>query len=254
MAYSTSLPQSDKNLLTVIRTDLTEPEGFMLHMAEKSREKHPQRFTGRTPCVFYRLRYVPPCENFRELKNLILRIENAKGLRANFRGIVALEASEWIGHEQEEYFSIVLKYMYDHREYFHCAMILKDCPQQRLQRFLDAVDVFITPRVLDGNVFSEPARLTGYITEIFGARGCPIRRNAAEALAEILGRPNRSKARSLSMIERTADEVIGLSGSPREITERHVERYLAIRSPETAAPVPVSAREERRNAFEQLLL
>ena len=251
MAYTASLPQRDKNLLTVIRTDLTEPESFMLRMAEKSREQHPHRFAGRSPCVFYRLRYVPPCENFRELKNLILRIDNAKGLRANFRGIVALETSEWIGHEQEEYFQVILKYMYDHREYFHCAMLLKDCPHQRLQRFLDAVDVFITPRVIDGNVFSDHVRLTGYITEIFTSKGASVRKHTAATLAEVLG---RSKARSLSIIERTAEEVISLAGSSREITDLHVEQYLAIRYPKTAAPDPAVAREERRNAFEQLLL
>ena len=254
MAYSTTLSQNEKNHLTVIRTDLTEPESFMLRMAEKSREKFPHRFAGRSSCVFYRLRYVPPCENFRELKQLILRIENAKGLRASFRGIVALEASEWIGHEQEEYFSVILKYMYDHRDLFHCAMILRDCPQQRLQRFLEAVDQYITPRVIDGNVFSEPARLSGYISEIFSAKGCPIRRSAAESLAEVLGHGARSKVRSLSVIERAAEEVISLSGASKEITDQHVAQYMAIRCPKTAALAPAAVREERRNAFEELLL
>lgn len=254
MSALSSLSAGDKNRLTVITTDLAEPEAFLLRMAEKSREKYPHRFMGRIPCVFYRLRYVPPCENFRELKNLILRIENAKGLRAHFHGIVALEVSEWMGHEREEYFSVILKYMYDHRKYLHCAMVLRECPEQRLQKFLDAVDIYIDSQVKDGTVFTNLPRLTEFVEDTFRSMGSPIRPPAAEMLAEYLLHSSEGRAKSLTIIDRAAEEILNLSGCAREIKEKDIQRYLGIHAVTPGKTGVSRPQNERSNAYEQFLL
>ena len=104
--------------LSVVSTDLTEAESLIKILAEEEKKRTPQAFAGNEPCVYFKLPYVPPCDPFKELRRLILRIRENTGLRANFRGVVAIEVSDWIGHEREEYFTVLLKYLYDHRAFW----------------------------------------------------------------------------------------------------------------------------------------
>ena len=99
------LQESVAGHVTVPWTDLTEPEALVERLAEQAFQKHPERFRGRQPYAFCRVRYVPPCERFPELRRLILCVKEVTGLRAEFRGIMAAEVSEWLGREEEEYFT-----------------------------------------------------------------------------------------------------------------------------------------------------
>lgn len=218
--------QSGNHQLTVIHTDLLEAESLIRCIAEKERHARAGSFEGLSPYVYFRMPYVQPCDSFQELRRLILRIRRNTGLRAHYKGIVAIEVTEWIGHEREEYFTVLLKYLYDHRSQLQAAMILQDCKPAQMQRFLAACVRYVTPRPIDIRLFTDADSLLGPIRAAVEKCGACISHAAAAMLAEAMVKPELKDARSLEYIERAAAEVVACSGDRMQITIEHVKDYL----------------------------
>lgn len=218
--------QSGNHQLTVIHTDLREAESLIRCIAEKESEAYPHSLEGQSPYVYFKMPYIQPCDNFKELRRLILWVRQKTGLRANYRGIVAIEATEWIGHEREEYFTVLLKYLYDHRDIWQAAMILKDCNPAQLQRFTEACVRYMTPKLVQIRVFENAATLFGVLQVAFENRSAHISHTAVSMLAEVMVKPELKEARNLEFIERIVAEVITYRDEPLQITEDHVKDYL----------------------------
>ncbi len=95
--------------------------------ADIAAASNPDYFAGETTCMFYKLEYCLPCDNFSGLKYFELRMKESAGLRYEYRGFITIDITEWQGHLAEEYFSIFIKYIADHtykRQYvFICGNI-----------------------------------------------------------------------------------------------------------------------------------
>ncbi len=213
--------------LSVIITDLTESEALIHQMAQDTQRERPEDFAGKSPCVYYKMPYVPPYEPFRELRQLILCIRERTGLRANFQGVVAIEVTQWLGHEKEEYFSVFLKYLYDHRDLWQAALVLNVETESQTQRFLSACAVYMSPRFFDLCLFSQRERIQKAVRRECELQGKFLTRDAAETLAEALVSPQFRHARSLSLIQRTVGELTVNSPSSGIVTEDAVLEYLA---------------------------
>lgn len=212
--------------LTLINTDLAEAEEMVKRLAEDERTRNPRDFAGNVSCVYYKMPYVQPCEPFEELRRLIERVRENTGLRADFRGIVAIEAVEWLGHEKEEYFTVLLKYLYDMRDVWRAAIVLKEATHAQIQRMASACSDVITPRPFEVRVFTQPERLCALLHEAFQRRGVKADGKAIGILAQVLARPELRKARSLAMIERTVEELTDLSAGREEVTADAVREYV----------------------------
>lgn len=211
--------------LSVIITDLTESEALIRQMAQDAQRAYPEDFAGKSPCVYYKMPYIPPYETFQELRRLILRVRENTGLRAHFRGVVAIEVTEWLGHEEEEYFTVLLKYLYDHRDLWQAALVLHPGTTTQTQQFIASCARYITPKLIDASLFSCPDRLREVICRENGRQGRIITRDAAQRLAEGLGKSEFKHVQSLTFIRRTAAEV-GNSSHGGIITLDVVEEYL----------------------------
>lgn len=213
--------------LSVITTDLTESESLIKYLAAAEQRARPGDFAGNAPCVCYKMPYVPPYETFRELRNLILRVREHTGLRADYRGIVAVDVSQWLGHEQEEYFTVLLKYLYDHRDRWQATLVLNRSTPDRTRRFLTGCARYITPRAFDLALFSSRDALCGILRSTFARLGKPIAPEALQLLCQALMDPALAEARSLTLIQRAAEEAFCFAGDGRTITEDTIHRYLA---------------------------
>lgn len=242
--------------LSVISTDLAEAESLIRMLAEEARRRKPGTFAGKTSCVYFKFPYVPPCEQFRELRHLILRIRENTGLRANFRGVVAIEMDEWIGHEREEYFTVLLKYLYDHRTYWRIAAILNRCTTSQINRFLTCCSTYMTPRQFPLHIFEDRDVLCGLIQNRFRGNGRNITREGVGLLADALALPELKDARSLTLIERVVDEVICLCESMQNISAGAVRNYLLTpyATPAMVAGVPLINERSAAVAKENLQL
>lgn len=228
MAQRNGLHPFQKGLhqLSVITTDLAESETLIRAIAEKEQQRDPHAFAGKTPLVYFKFSYVPPCEPFKELRRLILQVHDNTGLRANFKGIVAIEATEWIGHEREEYFSVVLKFLYDHSDLWRSAMILTNCSQPQLQRFLSACARWITPRAFDASLFSDPKTLDRIISQALLDHGHTLDPEAGRLLISALTRDELKDARSMTLIDRVAGEITLCRENSKEISPENIQSYL----------------------------
>lgn len=212
--------------LTLINTDLSEAESLVRELAEEEKNREPREFAGMTSCVYFKMPYVQPCDSFRELRRLILRVRENTGLRADFKGIVAIEATEWLGHEKDAYFTVLLKYLYDHRDTWRAAFILNHATPAQFQRFTSACACYVTPRMFDVRVFSDRDRLCRLIHESFRNQCAGISLSAAEILAEAMGKAELKNSRSLTLIERTTAELIAWGEGTPEVDSARVRDYL----------------------------
>ncbi len=237
--------------LSVVSTDLTEAESLIKVLAEEEKNRAPHTFAGKESCVYFKLPYIPPCEPFKELRRLILRIREKTGLRANFRGVVAIEVSEWIGHEREEYFTVLLKYLYDHRTFWRIATVLNRCTSNQINRFLSDCSRYITPRLFTINVFGDHDTLCGLIYYEFTQQNRQITKEAARLLATTLARKELKDARSLTLIERTVEEVIYMCEYNQAATIETIREYLLdpYSTPTMMAGIPLF--EERSAMLER---
>lgn len=240
--------------ISVITTDLTEPEALIRQLVRAERETHPENFTGKTSCVYCKIPYVPPYETFRELRRLILRIRDNTGLRAYFRGVVAMEVTEWLGHEQEEYFTVLLKYLYDHRSLWQAALVLNPGTEDQTRRFLCACAGFITPHLCDISLFSRPDRLRDMLSRECARQGKRVTREAADMLAAALAEPEFRHRRSLTLIQRSAEELIARSGGSSVIRRDAAEACLTAPDSLLTLLAGKPLFHERRNVHDRELL
>lgn len=220
------LQESVAGHVAVLWTNLTEPEALVAHLARQQQRQHPERFGGKQPYAFCRVRYVPPCERFPELRRLILCVKEVTGLRAEFRGIMAAEVSEWLGREEEEYFTVLLKYLYDHRDIWQGWLVVRNCPERQMARFLSACALYLTPRLSDRRLCRDPERLERLLRARFRQSGREIAPEAARLLTEALLSPRLARARSLTVLDRVAAEIAGGAGPQAVIGEADVGGYL----------------------------
>lgn len=240
----------ERNTLTVIPTDLAEPEALIRKLAEETQASCPTQFAGKKPCVYFKLSYVAPCEKFRKLRSLILLIQEATGLRANFHGIVALDVSEWVGHEQEEYFIATLKYLFDHSDHIHAALILKTCTGTKLSRFLRHVCLGVpgvrlktSPQIF----FSDSKVLESYCRNYLRQESRTITQQSLTLLTNVLMRQELSEAHSLALIDQTLQDLVSAAPNQKRITEVTVQQYLECPNTMLAMMLGTPALEERNN-------
>lgn len=191
--------------VTVAVVAMEEKEAVLQAAAEELMKRDPESFDWQRACVYYKLDYVPPCDRFQGLRQLILRVRGAAGLRADYRGVVAVEVSQWLGHEREEYFTAFLKYLADNAHTWRTVLVVEETP--RLQKLLCAVAPYLTVRTQRLRV--EPV---AYMESILGVTLSEDSRALLEPLVENL---------SLGVLERVAQEL-----EEDDLTEMGICRYL----------------------------
>ena len=213
--------------LTILCTDLREPESLILRLAEDAQAQDPARFTGKKVGVFFRLNYVPPYEKFQGLRMLLLRVKEAKGLRAEFRGVVAIDVTEWLGHEREEFFTVILKYLYDHRSSWISSFVLCDSTETQQRKLAVACAAYISPVMEDISLFSRKDRLARMLQLRFHATGCLILRSTLNRLTEMIAAPELAQVRSLALLDRIVEDLAAMSVQKKVVNIETVQKYLA---------------------------
>lgn len=218
--------QPGPHRLRVITTDLAQPESFMKALAAEEQTHRPDSFTGSQPCVFYSFPYVPPCEPFQELRRLILRIRENTGLQAHFRGVLAIEVSQWLGHTEEEYFTALLAFLYDHPNFDRIALCPGECSPGQLQSLLADCSLFMTPHHIHAGVFEDRQVLQGMLRRELARKERAATREALALLGAALEKKELKSARSLTLLQRVAEDLAALEQSDRSIRLETVRNYL----------------------------
>jgi len=100
----------------ILLSGLVENELILKLLGHKLSQRYPRDFAGETAIVYCKVGYVSPFDKFVEIKKIISAVNSKTGLRKEFKGIVALDLKEWLDHYEDEYLTILLKFLHDKLE------------------------------------------------------------------------------------------------------------------------------------------
>lgn len=144
-------------------TAMAENERFVRELARAQTILTPERFDGLRPLVYCKFPYVPPYNDFPCLRQLYTQTRDACGLRAEYRGIVALDLSEWLGHEEENYLRVTFKYLHDHRHTWKVLVVAGRADADHLRRLMRSAAPFLYPKLRQLCLFRDRTVLQQYI-------------------------------------------------------------------------------------------
>ena len=145
-------------------TGMEENERFVQDLGRAQARLTPDWFDGLVPVVYHKLLYTAPFQPFEGLRELVLKIREAAGLRACYQGIAALDLSEWLGHEQEEYLTISFKYLHDHRKDWRILFTFGAAGPDRILRMMQTAAPFLRPSIRQMELFRNEGLLESYLT------------------------------------------------------------------------------------------
>lgn len=189
-------------------TAMKENERLAKELVEAQAAQMPAQFDGLRPIVYQKLLYVPPFEQFRELHRLELQIRDATGLRAYYRGVVALDLSEWFEHEHEEYLSITFKYLHDHRKYWKILFLVGKRTIQDITPMTQITIQYLRLGCQQVCLFQDITLLKSYIQY-----NVNITHQACNLLAEIF--KETPKAQSYVLLNQILDEISSQSAEDK---------------------------------------
>lgn len=160
--------------------------------------------------------YCPPYEKFEEIKKLQLAYHRAVMSR---KGEIhmAIDVTEWVDHEYEEYFLIFLKYLIDHME-MRPLMVLTSAQGDRFVELLRAIRRVTFCELCPDDVFRYCADMSDYIR-----RTARIGEAAAAVLAEVM--LGAEEAKSYTVLDTVLEE-LGEQVGDRPADEEDVRRLL----------------------------
>ena len=218
--------------LIVLVTEMNDNDQIVRCMAKQAHADNPELFEGNVPFVYYKMKYVPPYERFGELKHLILRIRNATGLRSEFKGIVAIDLFEWLGREDEEYFEITLKFLYDHRHIWKYIFTFKDAELEKTRPAFEASVHYFRAMAIDKCLFNHRDELEKYLRGAFEKNGAKCDESAMQMLAGVFsdkGAKNLKSYEKMDMVVRDiADNFPNGTVSGKTLAKKLGENRLAL--------------------------
>lgn len=225
--FPTDLWEDRDAVFLVTKTE--ENERLVRELAQEQLALTPGYFDGTAPLVYNRLAYVPPYETFGGLRRLAAQIRDAAGLRAEFRGIVALDLQEWLDHENELYLSVTFKYLHDHRRSWKILVTAGEIPARRMQPLLLAAAPYLRPDLRQLCLFQDRALLQSYLHA-----HADLEPAAAAVLAGVCMRA--PALHSCAVTGQILDELRGHTRT--QITTAFLRRYL---QEETSLPALLGA-------------
>lgn len=71
-------------------------------------------FQGNSPGIFFKMNYSPGTDRqFTSIQYLVEALMLEAGYKGQYRGCLVLDITEWLGHEKEYYFDVLLSYLSD---------------------------------------------------------------------------------------------------------------------------------------------
>lgn len=93
-------------------------------------------FTGECLYFPFQLRYSAPYERFSELRRLQAEAINHVRFKSDYCGYIVIEPDDFLTHEEEDYFDITLKFLYDQMEVGWKYIFVIDNSNQRSARLM----------------------------------------------------------------------------------------------------------------------
>jgi hypothetical protein len=101
------------------------------------------KFYGDVPFFEFYLNYCEPQRDFAEIPRFIREVVSAAGFRNEYKGIILVEISEWLGHCTEKHFINFLEYLSDNSDNWLVVLSMPDRDAAAVDRMLAVVSAFL---------------------------------------------------------------------------------------------------------------
>ncbi len=233
-----------KNFI-LMGNDLPEQRKLAEFIAMEAATMFPEEFKGTRRAFPFELRYAAPFEkDFYELKRLQGTAAVTAGYRNEYLGYVIIDVSEYVCHENEAYFDIALKYMYDRNDCWKYVFIISHGNAKASQEMVKKILSILHCGVIETKASADTANLR-FVREMFGRNG---RRCSVEA-EELLVSALNSGALPRDYAESVITDIFGKYAKGDEIDKPKLSEYFCAEN----TVVKYLLNTERKNAILMLL-
>ena len=197
--------------------------GFVLLISGVSdNDKLVKKLTESERPIYYKSRYVPPYEKFSELKNLLLRVKSMTDVNAD--STIAVDMAEWIGHEDDEYFTVMLKYLHDQRSHWRYVITVSNHTKEEASMLYLRLRLYLAGSLIEDTTFLDSVHLSDYITA-----NCSIDAAASQLLAAQLLDSENKPVKSFELVDSVILELNHWSGGGT-VSVDDIKRYFGDKS------------------------
>ena len=155
--------------------------------------------TGGGKALAFTLNYAPPYEDFRGIRELQLAVRRMGAFPPE---ALVIDLTEWVGHEEEEYFEAAAMYLHDHRDLWNFVFLARERDGADCAMLFFTLRAFLDGRMEEDRTFADRETLASYL-----AKQKPFAPDAADRLAGILLKPGARMLRSYPRVHALLEEL-----------------------------------------------
>ena len=168
--------------------------------------------------VKLKISYTQPYEDFKAIKQIQYAVRQ-HDIFERASTVIAIDITDYLGYENEEYFTILTKYLYDMSMQWRYIFVIKHVMNNEVNKMFIKLRFFLAGSLVINNHWDNKTELVHYI--------CSRRyiKKAAELLADILLTEKFSNYRSDIIIDNIASEILNKSNR-NNVTLTNLAEYI----------------------------
>lgn len=159
--------------------------------------------------MLHKLNYTMPFNEFWGIKDIQLAVRSFDPFNEG-EIVLAIDVSDWAGHEEEEYFISTVRFLYDHKEKWKYLFVLRGASEEAVFDMFLTIRQYMSGRIHKDEKWESEEKLAEYLEkcEMF----TPV---AADVFGKLVMLEKFDKCRSEAFIHMVAEEIRENSGVKR---------------------------------------
>lgn len=175
--------------------------------------------------LFFKLRYVPPYEDLKKMLSE-LQIKERKKNTFGDNITLALDITEWVGKEDDEYFSVIVKFLSDMSSRWNYIFTVNMTRTECIHPMFRFLRQYMQGDEIKDSVWENKISL-----EEFLMTSLNYSRSAASFLSDLVLHPKMEKYRLNDILELITDEIMSVTVNiNRPISSEDIKKYLKSRN------------------------
>ncbi len=159
---------------------------------------------GAKPLI-YKVCYVPPYENPGMIRDIQLAARR-HDVFCRSRICMVLDITEYVGHENDEYFVALVRFLYDHRDRWFFEFVVRHSLDRDVRKMYSLIRSYMKGTVVVDGRWENHEELASRI------RAYSFDTDSSKAMAKLMFTEDFSNCRSEDFISDIADDVLRISG------------------------------------------
>lgn len=175
--------------------------------------------------LFFKLHYVPPYEDLKKMLSE-LQIKERKKNTFGDNITLALDVTEWVGKEDDEYFSVIVKFLTDMSSRWNYIFTVNMTRAECIHPMFCFLRQYMQGDELKDSVWKNKISLEEYLMTSLN-----YSRSAASILSDLVLHPKMERYRSNNILETITEEIMSITVNiNRPISAEDIKKYLKVRN------------------------